>query len=410
VPDTDVAEVTKAPRPLPLADGRAAMTAWSLETTYRHLNHGSYGAVPVVAQEQQQRFRQDMERNPLVWFLGLPDRIAAARAAIAAFLRVPADDLTLVPNASGGASVVFGSLPARPGAEILVTDHGYGAVTTGAKRLARRWGGVVRTARVPLDADENEAYEAVVAELGDATGLIVMDHITSPTARLLPVARVGAEARRRGIPLLIDAAHVPGLIDAPLTGVKCDFWVGNLHKFAMAPRGTAVLVARGPRRDDLYPLIDSWGADDPYPARFDIQGTVDATAHLAAPTALDFVEHTWGWPVARAYMRDLAGYAQRIIGAAFTDATGEPSAADVGMPVDAMRLVRLPHGLITVPADTEALRDRVIRELAVTAAFTSFDGVGYIRLSAHVYNTAADFEDFAERCVPVLARWARGRP
>jgi len=406
VPNSDV---TTAPRPLLLADGRPAMAAWSLDTAYRHLNHGSFGAVPLVAQAEQERLRREMDRNPLVWFPALPARVAAARAEIAAFLRVAVDDLALVPNASAGVSVVLAGLPARPGAEIVVTDHGYGSVTMGARRLARRWGGSVRTVRVPLDADEEQAYTAVVAELGDATGLIVLDHVTSATARRMPVARIGAEARRRGIPLLVDAAHVPGLVEAPFAGLECDFWVGNLHKFGCAPRGTAALVARGPLRDELYPLIDSWGADDPFPARFDTQGTVDVTGYLAAPTALEFVERSWGWPAARAYTRDLAGYAERIVGAAFTDATGEPSAVDVGMPVGPMRLVRLPHGLSTDHAESEALRDRVIRELAVTAAFTSFDGIGYLRLSAHVYNTAADYEDFAERCVPVLARWARDR-
>ena len=400
-------DVTTAPRPLLLEDGRPASAAWSLDSTYRHLNHGSFGAVPLVAQAEQERLRREMDGNPLVWFPALPARVAAARAEIAAFLRVAVDDLALVPNASAGTSVVFASLPARPGGEIVVTDHGYGSATMGARRLARRWGGSVRTARVPLDADEEQAYAAVVAEFGDATGLIVLDHITSATARRMPVARIGAEARRRGIPLLVDAAHVPGLVEVPFAGLECDFWVGNLHKFGCAPRGTSALVARGPLRDELYPLIDSWGAADPFPTRFDTQGTVDVTSYLAAPTALDFVERTWGWPVARAYARDLAGYAERIVGAAFTDATGEPSAVDVGMPVDPLRLVRLPRGLSTNHAESEALRDRVARELAVTAAFTSFDGIGYLRLSAHVYNTAADYEDFAERCVPVLARWAR---
>jgi isopenicillin-N epimerase len=418
VPDTDV---TTAPRPLLLADGRPAMAAWSLDTSHRHLNHGSFGAVPIAAQDEQERLRREMDRNPVVWFPDLPARIAGARAEVAAFLGVAVDDLVLVPNASAGASVVFASLAAldrtqasflhkraaKPGNEIVVTDHGYGAVTMGAERLARRWGSTVRTARVPLSADDDEAYEAIVAELSDATGLVVVDHITSATARRLPVARIGAEARRRGIPFLVDAAHVPGLIEAPFTKLDCDFWVGNLHKFACAPRGASALVARGPLRDELHPLIDSWGAADPYPHRFDNQGTVDATAYLAAPAALAFLEHAWGWPAVRAYTRELADYAERIIGAAFTDATGEPCAVDVGMPVDAMRLVRLPRGLVANHAEAAALRDRVTRELSVTAAFTDFDGTGYLRLSAHVYNTAADFEDFAERCVPMLAAWAR---
>ncbi|MFE7812011.1 aminotransferase class V-fold PLP-dependent enzyme [Streptomyces sp. NPDC057433] len=400
-------EVTTAPRPLLLADGRPALHAWSLDPALRHLNHGSFGAVPLVAQERQQRVREEMEGAPVVWFPALPQRLAGTRTDLAAFLGVAPEDLALVPNASAGASVVFANLRRRHGGEIVVTDHGYGAVTMGAERLARRWGGRVRTAVVPLDADEEQAYEAVAAELSDATDLVVVDQITSPTARRMPVERIGAEARRRGVPLLVDGAHAPGLIADPLAGPACDFWVGNLHKWACAPRGTAALVARGPQRDDLYPLIDSWGAGDPYPDRFDQQGTVDATGYLATPTALGFIESTWGWSTARRYMDDLAGYAERTIGAALAGLTGFDGPVDVGMPVPGMRLVRLPEGLADSRVSADALRDRAVGELGVEAAFTSFDGIGYLRLSAHVYNTAEDYEYFAEHCVPILGEWAR---
>ncbi|MGW9396973.1 aminotransferase class V-fold PLP-dependent enzyme [Streptomyces sp. NPDC055642] len=400
-------EVTTAPRPLLLADGRPAARAWSLDPALRHLNHGSFGAVPLAAQERQNELRTEMERAPVVWFPELPQRLAAARAGLAAFLGADPGDLALVPNASAGVSVVYAGLERRGGGEIVVTDHGYGAVTMGAERLARRWGGRVRTARVPLDADEERAYEAVMAEVGESTGLLVIDQITSATARRLPVERIGAEARRRGVPLLVDGAHAPGLVTAPLSGLTCDFWAGNLHKWGCAPRGTAALVARGPLRDALYPLIDSWGAHDPYPDRFDQQGTVDATHYLAAATALDFVGGTWGWPAARRYMDELAGYAEQVVGAAFASLTGADAHVDVGMPVPGMRLVRLPDGLAGSRVTADALRDRAAAELGVEAAFTSFGGAGYVRLSAHVYNTAEDYEYFAERCVPVLGEWAR---
>ncbi|WP_055611958.1 aminotransferase class V-fold PLP-dependent enzyme [Streptomyces phaeochromogenes] len=400
-------EVTTAPRPLLLADGRPAARAWSLDPVMKHLNHGSFGAVPLVAQERQNELRAEMDSSPVVWFPALPQKIADARVDLAAFLGATPDDLALVPNASAGVSVVLNALPRRRGGAIVVTDHGYGAVTMGGERLARRWGGEVRTARVPLDADEEQAYEAVMAEVDDATDLIVVDQITSATARRMPVERIGAEAARLGIPLLVDAAHAPGLIAAPLDGLTCDFWVGNLHKWGCAPRGTAALVARGERRENLYPLIDSWGAPDPYPDRFDQQGTVDVTGYLAASTALDFVDRTWGWDTARQYMDDLAGYAERLVGAAFAELGAVPGVVDVGMPVPGMRLVRLPEGLAGSRIEADALRDRAARELGVEAAFTSFDGIGYMRLSAHVYNTAADYEYFAEDCVPVIGEWAR---
>ncbi|MFE0702246.1 aminotransferase class V-fold PLP-dependent enzyme [Streptomyces sp. NPDC058872] len=400
---------TTAPPPLELADGRPAAAAWSLDPSVKHLNHGSFGAVPLLAQEEQDRLRRCMEASPVQWFPALPRKVAAARSAVARFLRVAADDLALVPNASAGASVVYAGVPERSGGEVVVTDHGYGAVTMGAERMARRWGGRVRTARVPLDADADTAYACVTGALGEKTGLIVLDHITSATARWMPVARIAAEARRRGIPVLVDGAHVPGLVDDPLTGIPCDFWVGNLHKFGCAPRGTAVLVARTGLRERVHPLIDSWGACEPFPDRFDAQGTVDATSYLAAPVALGFIQDTWGWEKARSYMRALADHAERIVAEAFSDLTGQDCRVDVGMPVGAMRLVRLPAPLAASRAEADALRDRVGRELGVAAAFTSFGGAGYLRLSTHVYNTAADFEHFAERCVPVLGAWARER-
>ena len=404
--DVSETEVTTAPRPLLLADGRPAARAWSLDPVMKHLNHGSFGAVPLVAQERQNELRAEMDSSPVVWFPALPQKIADARVDLAAFLRATPDDLALVPNASAGVSVVLNALPRRRGGAIVVTDHGYGAVTMGAERLARRWGGEVRTARVPLDADEEQAYEAVMVEVDDATDLIVVDQITSPTARRMPVERIGAEAARLGIPLLVDGAHAPGLLAAPLDGLTCDFWVGNLHKWGCAPRGTAALVARGAQREDLFPLIDSWGAPDPYPDRFDQQGTVDVTGYLAASTALDFVDRTWGWDTARQYMDDLAGYAERLVGAAFAELGAVPGVVDVGMPVPGMRLVRLPEGLAGSRIEADTLRDRAARELGVEAAFTSFDGIGYMRLSAHVYNTAADYEYFAEDCVPLLGQWA----
>ncbi|MFJ1807034.1 MULTISPECIES: aminotransferase class V-fold PLP-dependent enzyme [unclassified Streptomyces] len=400
-------EVVTVPRPLTLPDGRPALEAWTLDPRMRHLNHGSFGAVPRVAQERQNALRAEMERAPVAWFPALPGRIAAARAAVAGRLRTDVKDLAFVPNASAGAGVVHAALAARPGGDIVVTDHGYGAVTMGARRLAERWGTRVRTARVPLAADAEQAYRAVMAEVDDDVALIVLDQITSATARLMPVERVGAEAARRGVALLVDGAHAPGLLAAPLDGLVCDAWVGNLHKWGCAPRGTAALVARGPLSADLHPLIDSWGAAEPFPDRFDQQGTIDATAWLAAPAALDFVDDTWGWDTARRYMDELADHGARVVAAAFGRSGAPADPVDVGMPVPGMRLVRLPEGLGTSRLAADALRDRATAELGVEAAFTSFGGLGYLRLSAHVYNTPDDYEHFAEVCVPVVEKWAR---
>lgn len=396
----------QAPTALLLPDGSAARKAWSLSEDYLHVNHGSFGAVPIVVQEFQRQLRAEMDAAPVKWFIELPNRVAAARAEIADFLSVSDAFLAMVPNASAGATVVFNSLTLQPGDEIVVTNHGYGAVTMGAQRVAARAGARVVTAEIPIDADEQAAAAAIISEFSSRTRLLVIDQITSPTGLGLPVKQISREARERGIPVLVDAAHAPGMIPEPLAELEADFWTGNLHKFGCAPRGAAVIIARPEVAQNLNPIIDSWGAPLPYPARFDQQGTQDLTAYLSASASWNFVEHTWGWERVRKYMSELADYSQSLIAESFSAITGEDHKSEAKLTVNALRLVKLPRGLVTNSDEANKLRDFCTRELRLQAAFTWHQGEGYFRLSTHAYTTAADFEEFAERIVPALCKLA----
>lgn len=389
-------------------EGAPAISDWSMTAGKTHLNHGSYGAVPVPAQQHQLRLKRQMDANPCTWFMGQAATLAGTRSGIADFLRVPASDMALVINASAGVTAVYNSLPFRDGAEIVTTNHAYGAVLEGAKRIARKHNGQVRIAEVPLDADASLVTELVMAQVNGRTALIVIDQITSATARSFPVVEIAAAAALHGVPVLVDGAHAPGVLEDPVPDFE-GFWVGNLHKFACAPRGTAALVARGPFRRHLTPLIDSWGFPHEFPESFDHVGTQDITSWMAASTSFATIESRYGWDNYRSYAKALGGYGQHIIQDAFTALTGEDAAADVGMPVDPLRLIQLPSGLATTHEDSHAVRALISDHFDFETAITTFDGAGYLRLSTHLYNTPADYEAFAERAVPELVKLARGR-
>lgn len=396
-----------APAVMKLSSGFTARTAWPLAHRVLHLNHGSFGAVPSVALAAQSELRDAMESAPVPWFISLPARLAEARRELSARLAVPEESLTLVPNASAGASVVYNSLTLDSGSEVLVTNHGYGAVTMGAERMAERHGASVRTIDIPLSSSAAEVVESVVSSFSTSTKLLVIDQITSPTAMVWPVSDIALEARARGIRVLVDGAHAPGLLDDPTIGLAADYWIGNFHKWGCAPRGTAGLVARPEVAQDLFPLIDSWGAPYAYPERFDHQGTLDLTSYLAATVSWDFIESTWGWSAVRDYCRGLVSYAEEVIADAFESVTGDDHRSANRLVADTLRIVRLPAGLVASNEDGNYLRNLLAEEYATHAAFTSFNGEGYVRLSAHVYNTAADYEEFAERVVPALCKLAK---
>ncbi|GAA2220829.1 aminotransferase class V-fold PLP-dependent enzyme [Promicromonospora sukumoe] len=405
----DQVRTVPAPVPVRLASGGPARDAWPLDDEVVHLNHGSFGAVPNEVLRHQEALRRQADLSPVGWFPRVAELVAAARQDVAPFVGARPEDTAFVPNASAAATVVFNALRLAPGDEILVTDHGYGAITMGAQRLARRFGATVRPVAIPLAASADDVVDRFRAALTDTVRLVVVDQITSPTARLLPTARITELAHERGARVLVDGAHAPGLVPDAAAAAGGDWWFGNLHKWPCAPRGSALLVTQAADRDELWPLIDSWGAEEPYPGRFDSQGTLDATSYLAAGRAIEFVEREHGWARARETMTALADHGAAFIGAALQPHVDEPVATDVGMPVVSMRLLRLPDGLGRDRRDADELRLRLLDLAGVESAFTSIGGVGYLRLSVHLYTEQRDFDAFVERAVPQILAFAEER-
>lgn len=378
---------------------------WTLDPRVRHLNHGSFGAVPEAVQAEQARLLRLAEWNPVRWFASLPERIAQARHEMARKLRVHPSSMAFVINASAGASVVYQSLMDRGPVHVLATDHGYGAITMGAERLARRTGGALTVAEVPLAASPEEVVAIMAAAIAEsAPTLLVIDQVTSATARAFPVDDICRIARQHGVLTLVDGAHAPGVLPEPVCA-EADYWVGNLHKFACSPRGAAVLVARAGGQE-LFPLIDSWGARLPFPERFDHNGTMDVTPWLTAPFAWQHIEDAIGWDEVRRRASDLLDEAIDIVAASLEGLT-DTVVPDVGQAVGPMRLLGLPGTLGSVHSDADALRVPFSDATGIAAAFTNFKSRGYLRLSAHAYNSIHDYEYLATVGIPLLHQWSR---
>ncbi|WP_174533593.1 aminotransferase class V-fold PLP-dependent enzyme [Micromonospora chalcea] len=390
--------VPQPPEPIP-----GARLLFSLDPSVSHLNHGSFGAVPIAVQRAQQRLRDEMEANPLRFFTqGLVDRIAHARRHLAAFLGADPDGTALVGNVTAGAAVVLQSLALRPGDEVLTTDHGYGAVALSIARECARTGAVSRTLPVPLTATDEEVVEIVRNGLRPGrTRLLIVDQLTSPTARLFPTAALVAVAREQGVPVLVDAAHAPGMLPATVTSIGADFWVGNLHKWAYAPRGTAALVVAPQWREKIQPLVVSWEQDSGFPTRVEWQATLDYTGWLAAPVGL-FTLRSLGVDRVRAHNAALAAYGQRVVG----DALGvvPERLPEPGGPAVAMRLVPLPPGVATTLDAARELRARIADRLAAEVSVAGWNGRGYLRLCGQVYNTPDEYDRLAVRLPTLLAQ------
>ncbi|TDC79453.1 aminotransferase class V-fold PLP-dependent enzyme [Micromonospora sp. KC606] len=390
--------VVRPPEPIP-----GARLLFSLDPAVSHLNHGAFGAVPVTVQRAQQRLRDEMEANPPRFFTqGLVDRITHTRRHVAAFLGADPEGTALVGNATTGAAVVLQSIGLRPGDEVLTTDHGYGAVDLSIARECRRTGAGTRALRVPLAATDEEIVQIVRDGLRPGrTRLLVIDQLTSPTARLFPVAAVVGVARERGVPVLVDGAHAPGMLPVEVAAVGADFWVGNLHKWGYAPRGTAALVVAPPWRDRIEPLVVSWEQDAGFPRNVEWQATLDYTSWLSAPAGL-FTLRSLGLDRVRAHNAALAAYGQQVVGTALGVAPAD--LPDPGGPAVAMRLVPLPPGVATTLDAARALRVLIAERLATEVSVVGWHGRGWLRLCGQIYNSPDEYERLAARLPALLAR------
>ncbi|WP_132157825.1 aminotransferase class V-fold PLP-dependent enzyme [Kribbella antiqua] len=367
---------------------------WTLDPDVLHLNHGSYGAVPRRTQEVMAALRAEAEANPMLWFRSVAERLAVSRLELAAYLSADPAGFALVPNASAGVTAALATLPIAAGSRIVLTNHAYGAVLYAAQRFARAHQAEVVVVDVPLEADD-ETIVSLIASALDGAAVLVVDQISSATARVFPIASLVEVCHSFGVPVVVDGAHAPGLIDAPAAD-GADFWTGNFHKWPAAPRATAGLVVAEKWRTATLPLIVSWSEhDERLPERFDMQGTYDYAPWIAAPTSLRVLEELQ-WPVRRSQLSGLLDEGARLVAKAL--GTG---VAEVGQPAATMRLVELPSSVDLTAA--EALKAFVSRELKAEITLTGFDGRGFIRLSAHAYNSLQDYEKLSERLPTVLA-------
>lgn len=387
--------------------GRAMLESWLLDPEITYLNHGTVGATPRAVLAAQNAIRDEIERQPSRFLLrelagvgvGVPrrksSRLRAAAAAVAAFVGVPAEELVLVDNATTGVNAVLQSLSLEEGDELLLTDHAYGSVARTAAFVARRRGARVRTVTVPFPLrGPSDLVEAIDAGIGPRTRVAVIDHITSLTALVFPVVDIAVRCRARGVPVLVDGAHAPGAVPLDVASLGVDWYGGNLHKWAFAPRPSGFLWAAPGRQSNLHAPVVSWGFGEGFPLEFEWASTRDPSALLAAPAGIAFLRDLDERAV-RDHNHGLAREgAARLVREWGTHLEAPPEM------FGAMVTLPLPDRAGSSESDAERLRDALLFEDRIEVQLHAWGGRLHTRISAQVYN---DLDDIARLSAAVLA-------
>ena len=395
--------------------GADARRHWALDPDLIFLNHGSFGAIPIDLLERAACHRLEIESNPVhgVWRRGNPATRDAA-IEMATFLGSPPERTAFVGNATEGMNAMLQSLALEPGDEVLHVDQGYNAVWQTLMLTGRRRGIVPRKVTLPLPVqgpdDVIAAFEAAITK---RTRLLVLDQVTSPTALILPIARLIEMAASRGIETIVDGAHAPGMIDRPAAeAAGAAAWTGNLHKWPAALRGAAVITVREDLASSMKPPVISHHLDQSFAAEFDWPGTHDPTPWLTAPDAIRFMDRFGGWDAVRRRNQRLTVKTHAMLCDRFKvqpicpldgsmtgfmatvklpdslqpDHGGPPLSPSNGMPG--------PDGRLMIEMDE--IHRRLLEEHRIEVPIVTHGGDRLVRFSVHVYNDDSDYERLAE--------------
>jgi len=401
---------------------------WDSPPGRTFLNHGSFGLAPRELLQWRFELLRAIERDP-VHFLTqeLPLRLAETREALAELVGACPEQLAFVPSTTYGLNELLQRLPLlesglREGSEILLPDHGYNATLNLVRFAAEQRGWIVKLVQLPWPLqDASQVVDGFAQAWSTNTRLLVLDHITSPSALVLPLEPLIAMARSRQALVVVDGAHAPGLLPLQLDALQPDAYVGNLHKWLCCPRGSAFLWVRRDWIEHLRPLVISHGANAPIPpgaSRFQLEhdwiGTADPTPWLALPVALHLLERKtpaqrlqrMATNAARA-QRGKAWLQQAVASAGFAVAGVAPSVQpDLAMaalplpPPAQLDGVRLQQQL-----DQQGFQVPVIPTRPLCPQLPQF-----LRISCFDYNTDADLQRLASALPPLLKALTREPP
>ncbi|MCA9165972.1 MAG: aminotransferase class V-fold PLP-dependent enzyme, partial [Planctomycetales bacterium] len=154
----------------------------------------------------------------------------------------------------------------------------------------------LKTVSIPLPLREPEdIVTALVNHCSPATRLLVVSHITSPTAIVFPIAEICEAFKALNVPVCVDGPHAILQERFKLHTLGCDFYTASCHKWLCAPLGSGFVYAAPQWHDSFQPARLSWGRIQPAtPEHWSDEllwtGTRDYSAFLSIPYALEFFE------------------------------------------------------------------------------------------------------------------------
>jgi len=265
--------------------------AFTIDRTHINLNNGGVSPSPAIVQEAMKRHLDFANTTPppiSLWRIQEPFK-EAVRQRLARHWGVDTEEIAITRNSSESLQICQQGFDLKRGDEVLTTTMDYPRMVTTFKQRMRREGLIYNQFKIPIPAEDDETIVKLYEKnITPRTRLILMSHIINITGQIMPVKKVVAMARSKGIPVIVDGAHALAQFAFKISDLDCDYYGVSLHKWLTAPHGTGLLYVRRDKIKSLWPLMASEEKQDDDIRKFEEIGTHPLANFLAIAEALTF--------------------------------------------------------------------------------------------------------------------------
>ena len=384
---------------------------WGLDPNTVFLNHGSFGATPIAVLEEQDRIRRLMERDPVHFVERLSHEMwQDSINELSKFLNADSGGMSFVANATTGVNTILRSLNLSKGDEIIVPDHAYQACRNAIDFVTERSGARTVVIRIPFRIDdESDIIDPIISAISDRTVLAMIDTVSSPTGIRMPFEKLVGLIQERGVDVLVDAAHGPGIVPLNIRKLNAAYITGNCHKWICTPKGSAFLHIRDDRREGVKPLTIGHGYSSDLPSaekfrmEFDWTGTRDPSPWLCIPFAISHIGGliNGGWTEIMNKNHEMVIFGRDLLCETLDISPPTPDSM-----VSSMSSVEFPwdEDVGPAPIDGDPIHNTLFDEYRIQVPVISWPNHNrkYLRISAQIYNSKEDYEYLSDSLISIL--------
>jgi selenocysteine lyase/cysteine desulfurase len=351
-----------------------------------YINSCSQGALSDAVRDAYRRYLEDWDERGAPWDYWV-EKAEEARRAFAGLVGADPDEVAVTASVSAGVSGLAGGLRYAQRSKLVLSDLEF--PTIGQIWHAQKLRGA-RVVHVEPAEDGTIPLDRFQAAIDDDTLLVSITHVSYRTGAMLEVERIAELAHERGALVLLDAYQSAGSVPIDVRGLGVDFLAAGTVKYLLGSAGLGFLYARRAVVERIWPTSTGWFADedifkmdhrDYSPARTAARfqaGTPPIPSIYAGVAAVGLLQET-GVDEIREHVR---GLNSRLL----------EGLDELRATVITPRRPKRRAALVCVQStDAPALVAALGRAGIVTS-----ERDGNLRISAHLYNSAADVDAVLE--------------